>query len=141
MEKEESLAFGHFVAAFQVLLEEKPEEKHKAFLTFPEAKYLTMNKIYNSASPLKPVLAHVLSGMTNNSKVKKCLIAGTHLPNGKVHQGEGREQGRKKNHPKTEKPYGIDIRQEAHALETISFEEEKRIGTNFSQKRNCSESI
>ena len=46
----------------------------------------------------------MLSGMTNNSKVKKCLIVGTHLSNGKVHQGEGGEQGNKKKKKKKPTP-------------------------------------
>lgn len=130
-------AFGHFffVVAFQVLLEEKSQrKKYKAFFTFPGSKYLTMNKIYITLPPLLSLFFWpMLSGMTNNSKVKKCLIVGTHLPNGKVHQGEGREQGKKKNHPK-EQPYGIDIRQEA-MLWNHSFWRGKRIGTNsFKQK-------
>lgn len=77
----------------------------------------------------------MLSGMTNNSKVKKCLIVGTHLSNGKVHQGEGGEQGKKKKktHPTTEKPYGIDIRQEAHALKPFLLER-KRNWHKFFQK-------
>ena len=96
------------------LRRKKPEEKvqsifhiidflrpsRKAFFTFPGSKYLTMNKIYITLPPLLSLFFWpMLSGMTNNSKVKKCLIVGTHLPNGKVHQGEGREQGKKKNHP------------------------------------------
>lgn len=140
-------AFGHFfsVVAFQVLLEEKSQrKKYKAFFTFPGSKYLTMNKIYITLPPLLRLFFWpMLSGMTNNSKVKKCLIVGTHLSNGKVHQGEGGEQGKKtpqKTHPTTEKPYGIDIRQEAHALKPFLLERKKN-WHKFFQKRNYSESI
>lgn len=107
-------------------------KKYKAFFTFPGSKYLTMNKIYITLPPLLSLFFWpMMSGMTNNPKVKKCLIVGTHLPNGKVHQGgwgarqRSQKNNKKKPHPITEKPYGIDIRQEARALKPFLLERKK----------------
>lgn len=69
----------------------------------------------------------MLSEMTNNLKVKKCLIIGAHRPHSKVQLlGEGGEQSKKKKKiHTTEKPYEIDIRQGAHALKPFLLERKK----------------
>lgn len=89
-----------------------------------------MNTVYITLPPPHTSLFFwsMLSGMTNNHKVKKCLITGTHLPHGTAQlrgeDGGGRGQ-EKKTHPTTEEPYGIDIRQRAHALKPFLLERKK----------------
>lgn len=112
------------------LQEKSQRKKYKAFFTFPGSKYLTVNTVYITLHPpTRLFFWSMLSGMTNNPKVKKCLIIGTHLPHGTAQlrgeDGGGRGQAKKTKHPTTEEPYGIDIRQRAHALKPFLLERKK----------------
>lgn len=117
----------------------KPREKVQSIFHLPWKQIFNYeHSLYNFASPDSSLFFwSMLSGMTNNPRVKKCLITGTHLPHSKaqlrrVGWGWGCETGgkQKKKKPKTknpttEEPYGIDIRQRARALKPFLLERKK----------------
>lgn len=129
-----------FVVAWQALLEEKSQrKKYKAFFTFPGRKYLTMNKVYITLPPPTQACSFGLCCLEWQITLKKCLIIGTHLPHGKV-QLQGEEGGKGKKNA-TEEPYGIDIRQGAHALKPFLLERKKNWHKFLKKKTNYSKSI
>lgn len=87
----------------------KPKEKVQSIFHLPWKQIFNYeHSLYNFASPNSSLFFwSLLSGMTNNPKVKKCLIIGAHLPHSKAQLkgagwgGEGETGGKQNNKKKT----------------------------------------